>query len=438
MSDTAMNDAEKQRHVQAGLARLEAISESFDQDRVEEIEHLLHAGRVAEQPWLIAGVSDGMGLHTTLAALDAGVLRYGVGIYYEPPALLETDDDGNPVSPVHYARYQNALALEEYARQKGADFEVMFADIMMAPQRGLKGDIKSDPPPFPAEIKDAFEQVRARAPREDAVFIDSVAFGKWISPREGEDKIEAPTLNFDGELVHSKTKGYHARGYEETLDTMGRNHGRLLDAMADFDWFGPAALTAFFTWAGGSQHVQALKGVYGGGALGDAKMIAERDVTAFRMNHGLELGAHAIVRLPAFLSAALMAIPGAGLFGMISRKVLTERGFYWDMPDLSVMMLESLFGPAWVRENPISQIELDSAEILFMDEIQAAVEQAHARVAEYRANQPEDQRTDPIPVDDSGRLLKGLVPGDYIEILGRFRPDIGDNVNYRSAAPVRG
>ena len=432
-----MNDAEKQRHVEAGLARLEEMSASFDRERIDGISDLLHFGRVTEQPWLIAGVSDGMGLHTTLAAIDSGVLRHGVGIYYEPPALLETDDDGTPVSPVHYARYQNALALEEYARRSGADFEVMFADIMMAPQRGLKGDIKGDPPPFPEDVASAFEKARALAPRKDAIFVDSVAFGKWISPREGDDKIEAPTLDFDGRVVHSKTKSYHARGYQETLDTMGRNHGRLLEAMADLGWFGPASLTAFFTWAGGSQHVQALKGVYGGGALGDAKMIAERDVTAFRMNHGLELGAHAVVRLPAFLSAALMAIPGAGLFGMISRKVLSERGFYWDMPDLSVMMLESLFGPEWVRENPISQIELDSAEVLFMDEIQATVEEAHRRVSEFRAGQPEDERTEPISLEQSQRLLEGLVPSDYIDILGRFRPDIGESANYKSASPTR-
>ncbi len=415
----------KQQNLAAGMARLEAISSSLDQETVDKIAEMPHSGRVKEQPWLIAGISDGMGLHTTLAAIDAGVLRYGVGIYYEPPALIKLNDAGEPFSPVHFARYQNALALQKYAGDRGVDFEVRFADIMMAPKRGLKGDIKEEPPPFPEEVRDLFEQVRSRAPRKDAVFIDSVAFGKWICPREGNDPVEAPSIDFDGRIVHTRTKGFHARGYEETLDTMGRNHGRLLEAMVDFGWLGPAALTAFFTWAGGSQNVDALEGVYGRGALGDAKIIAERDVAAFRLSHGLEHGAHAIVRLPAFLSAALMAIPGSGLFGMISRKVLGEHGVYWDMPELSPMILEKLFGPAWVRENPISQIELDTAEVLHMDELVDAVTEAHRRIADYRATQPEDLRKDPISLDKSQDLLEGLVPDDYTEILERFRPDLG-------------
>jgi trans-2-enoyl-CoA reductase len=365
-----------------------------------------------------------MGLHTTLAAIDSGVLKYGVGVYYEPEALLKLDDDGNPVSPVHFARYQNALALEEYAKERGAEFEVLFADIMMAPQRGLKGDVKKAASPFSSDVKAAFNKMRQRAPRKSTIFIDSVAFGKWICPREGHDPIEAPTIDFDGQIISTRTKSFHARGYQETLDTMGRNHAKLLDAMIAFDWLDQASLTAFFTWAGGSQNVDALEGVYGRGSLGDAKIIAERDVTAFRLSHGLTYGAHAIVRLPAFLSAALMAIPGAGLFGLISRKALADHGVYWDMPQLSAMMLQKLFGPSWVRENPISQIELDSAEILHMDELTSKVEQAHKRIADYRATQSEDQQSEPIPLAKSQELLEGLVPNNYPDILERFRPDL--------------
>ncbi|MFW5968392.1 MAG: hypothetical protein ACOCV2_12780 [Persicimonas sp.] len=414
----------RQQNVAAGMERLEAIAATLDRERLEAMPELPHAERVSEQPWLIAGVSDGMGLHTTLAAIESGLMRHGVGIYYEPPTLIELDEDGEPASPVHFARYQNALALEKYARERGVDFEVRFADIMMAPRRGLKGDVREEAPPFNEEVKEVFEEVRARAPRKDAVFIDSVAFGKWICPREGNEPVEAPSIDFQGRIIHTRTKKFHARGYQETLDTMGRNHGKLLEAMVDFDWLGPAALTAFFTWAGGSQNVGALEGVYGRGALGDAKIIAERDVVTFRLNHGLEHGAHAIVRLPAFLSAALMAIPGAGLFGMISRKILSEHGVYLDMPDLSVGMLERLFGPQWVRENPIAQVELDAAENLHLDELVEAVEEAHRRVAEYRAEQPEEERTRPIPLDESKKLLEGLVPDDYTTILERFQPDL--------------
>jgi trans-2-enoyl-CoA reductase len=419
-----MNLENREQNIAAGMARLEALSATFDSDTLDEIGRMPHSPRVSEQPWLLVGVSDGMGLHTTLAALDSGVLKYGVGVYYEPEALLKLDDDGNPVSPVHFARYQNALALEEYAKERGAEFEVLFADIMMAPQRGLKGDVKKAASPFSAEVKAAFEKMRQRAPRKSTVFIDSVAFGKWICPREGKDPIEAPSIDFDGQIISTRTKSFHVRGYEETLDTMGRNHAKLLDAMIAFDWLDPASLTAFFTWAGGSQNVDALQGVYGRGSLGDAKIIAERDVTAFRLSHGLTYGAHAIVRLPAFLSAALMAIPGAGLFGLISRKALSEHDAYLDMPELSAMMLKKLFGPSWVRENPISQIELDSAEILHMDELTSTVQRAHERIADYRATQPEDQRNQPIPLAKSQQILEGLVPDDYPDILARFRPNL--------------
>lgn len=431
-----MDLTNKEQNIAAGMARLEALSASFERATVDQIAAMPHSSRVADQPWLLAGVSDGMGLHTTLAAIDAGVLKYGVGIYYEPEALLKLDDDGQPVSAVHFARYQNALALEKYARDRGVEFEVLFADIMMAPRRGLKGDIKEEAGEFPAEVKEAFERARAKAPRNDAIFVDSVAFGKWICPRDGHDPVAAPSVDFDGQIVATRTKSFHARGYQETLDTMGRNHAKLLDAMVEFGWLGPAALTAFFTWAGGSQNVDALEGVYGRGALGDAKIIAERDVVAFRLNHGLSHGAHAIVRLPAFLSAALMAIPGAGLFGLISRKVLSEHGVYWDMPELSAVMLQKLFGPSWVRENPISQIELDTAEILHMDEISEAVSQAHQRIADYRATQPEDARKQPIGVQKSLEILEGLVPANYPDILERFRPNLSGSDTSTTAAPA--
>src|SRR5690554_7885256 len=88
-----------------------------------------------------------------------------------------------------------------------------------------------------------------------------------------------------------------------------------------------------------------------------------------------------------------MAIPGAGLFGLISQHILGKYGVYWDMPTLASRMLKQLFGPAWIHENPISQIELDTAEILYMDEISQAVEEAHQRIADYRAQQDADARS---------------------------------------------
>lgn len=415
---------QKQRDIDAGLARLRAISASLEANTLAEATTFEWGANAAEQPWLIAGCSDGIGLQTVIAALDAGVLRYGLGIYWEPPHFLELRDDGTPISPVHYARFQNALALEHYAKEKGARLDVLAADCIMAPKRGLKGDIKEPPNPFNPEIIDAFGPVRSAAPNADAILINSVAFGKWICPREGNDPITVESVDFDGNLVVTKTKAFHARGYEETLDTMGRNHGLLLEAVRDQGWLGPKSLTAFFTWAGGSQNIDVLDGIYGKGALGDAKVIAEADTAAFRLKHGLELGAHAIVRLPAFLSAALMGIPGGGLFGLISRNYLEKQGCFFDMPTLASRMIRRMFGPEWARENPISQIELDMQECLHIEGIKADVDEAYRRIASYRETLPEDAREEPIPPEKGRELLRGLAAPNFPELLARFRPEL--------------
>jgi hypothetical protein len=89
-----------------------------------------------------------------------------------------------------------------------------------------------------------------------------------------------------------------------------------------------------------------------------------------------------------------------------------------------------------VRENPLSQIELDSAEILHMDELTSKVEQAHKRIADYRATQPEDERNKPISVAKSQEILDGLVPDNYPDILERFRPDLSGANSSTAAAPA--
>jgi len=417
-----MSEPTERENIEAGMERLERIAASFDEELLEAAAAAEFADRARRQPWLVAGVSDGMGLHVTVAAIESGLVEQGVGVYYEPPALLKTDDEGDPVSSVHWARYQNALALEVFAEERGVDLRVLSSDMLLAPQRGLKGDVKGDIPEFPDDVRESFEGMRGRAEISDAVFIDSVAFGKWICPREGEDSIEVPNVDFQGRIVSAETKKYHPRGYQETLDTMGRNHGRLLERLREFGWLGEEALTAFFTWAGGSQNVEVLDGIYGRGSLGDAKIIAERDVVEFRLEHGLELGEHAIVRLPAFLSAALMAIPGGGLFGLVSRKTLKEHGVHRDIPELAARMLRRLFGPEWVRRNPIAQIELDANESLHLSEIADRVAEAQKSIREYRRQQPEEERDEPIPTQKSAELLEGYVPWNYRSILGRFRP----------------
>ena len=250
-----MSSPSRQENVAAGMERLDAIVDSFDASLLDAVDEAAFAERGEEQPWLIAGVSDGMGLHVTLAALEAGLIEQGVGVYFEPDALLKLEDDGEPVSPVHWARYQNALALEEFARQRGADVTVLQSDMLLAPRRGLKGDVKGDIPDFPSDVREAVEEARAKAPLDDVVFIDSVAFGKWICPREGNEPVEVPSVDFEGRVISTRTKKYHPRGYNETIDTMGRNHRRLLEKCRELGWLGEEALTAFFTWVGGAQNV---------------------------------------------------------------------------------------------------------------------------------------------------------------------------------------
>jgi hypothetical protein len=118
-----------------------------------------------------------------------------------------------------------------------------------------------------------------------------------------------------------------------------------------------------------------------------------------------------------------MAIPGGGLFGLVSREVMERRGVYRDMPELSARMVRRLFDTEWVRENPIAQIELDSHESLYLSEISDQVEEAHERIESYRTDHPEVDDEDPIPLEESEALLDGLVPDDYVDILGRFRPE---------------
>ncbi len=407
----------------SGIERIEHIASQLDDSLLEEAANHLRGRCAATQPWLILGISDGMGLQTAIAAIKSGVLKHAIGVYWEPPHLLEKKEDGSPLSPLHHARVENAEALIEYAKAHGASFEVLFENVILAPQRDLKGNEKEPAPAFPETIKNAVNTLRKTTKNKDVIFVNSVAFGKWISPRKGQEAITVASIDLQGRLVQTKTKKFHARGYEETLDTMGRNHKKLLDAISGFGWLGEDSLSSFYTWAGGSQNIDVLEGIYGKGALGDAKMIAEQDIAKFRIDHGTTFGAHAIVRLPAFLSAALMGIPGGGLFGVISRSFLEEKGLFEDMPMLVSRLTERVFGEAWLRENPISQVELDMAECLYIKEIQERLKEVHQRIADYRASLPAEKTDDRIEIEKTCELLRGFVDPTYPALLAKFDPD---------------
>ena len=105
----------------AALARLERIATTLDPSIIAQTKMLEGTQKVSEQPWFIAGVSDGMGLHTATAAIETGAMKRGLGVYWEPPHLLETGADGLPVSPIHAARVEHANALSEFAARRGVD-----------------------------------------------------------------------------------------------------------------------------------------------------------------------------------------------------------------------------------------------------------------------------------------------------------------------------
>ncbi|MCC6273348.1 MAG: hypothetical protein IT572_07760 [Deltaproteobacteria bacterium] len=359
------------------------------------------AGRPAA-PWFIAGVSDGMGLHSAVALMEAGV-RHLVGGFYEPEALIRME------SPVHLGRLANVEGLRLFARERGVDFQVFYQDLVL-PQHG------KETRPFPAELREAIQEAQRRAGMNELNFVNSIAFARWISPSPGvEQRQGIPSLDLEGRVVLMNMRPYQAKGYEGTLDSMGRNHGALLTALGEH--FGPASTSFFFTWAGGSQNRRILHGVYGGGALGHAKEIGE--VAALRhhlqsQDAGFARGYHKIVRFPDFPSFALFGIPGGGAFGMVARHVLEGHGCYADMGELAPRAYIEAFGGEHNLRNPAAQIELDVPESYHLPEIRRNLQTFYDRVAEYRRQHPEWDGSQPLDLETSRELLRGLVGEDYV------------------------
>jgi hypothetical protein len=169
-----------------------------------------------------------------------------------------------------------------------------------------------------------------------------------------------------------------------------------------------------------------MKGVYGGGVLGDAKIVAENELLKFRVEQPAEqFGSHVVVRYPAFLSAALFGIPGGGLCGLVERKILEERGLYSDMEELAQRTLLELFGTHWVRRNLLAQIQLDAAESTFVDACVDKLTELDAKVRGYLSSHPGEQP--PLSAAASWELLKGYVPDNYRDLLAAYRAaDVGD------------
>ncbi len=364
------------------------------------------AGRPAA-PWFIAGVSDGMGLHSAVALMEAGV-RHMVGGFYEPEALIKME------SPVHLGRLANVEGLRLLARERGVDFQAFYQDLVL-PQHG------KETRPFPAELREAIQEAQRRAGMNELNFVNSIAFARWISPSPGVEPLQGlPSLDLEGRVVLMNMRPYQAKGYEGTLDSMGRNHGALLEALGEH--FGPASTSFFFTWAGGSQNRRILHGVYGGGVLGHAKEIGEAAALRHHLasqDAGFARGYHKIVRFPDFPSFALFGIPGGGAFGMIARHVLSAHGCYADMGELAPRAYLEAFGGEHNLRNPAAQIELDVPESYHLPEIRRNLQTFYDRVAEYRRQHPEWDGAQPLDLETSRELLRGLVGEDYVSQIPR-------------------
>lgn len=398
----------------SGGSRVREVLRQFNPEKLSLVRERSEAQGVSQQPWFIVGMSDGMGLRVALAALQSGILKKGVGVYYEPPILLEVEEDGTPISPVHFARQQNAKAVAEFANEQGADFEVIAADCVIANSPLLDK-------PLAGELTEKIEKCRQASAVPDLILIDSIAFSRWICPPEGVEPMKnIPSLDFEGRIHLQSMKPYRPEKYNETLNSMGRNHGALLRVALSRGWLGPRSVSTFPTWAGGSQEIRAIRGVYGGAVLGDAKTLAENELTQFRArNPAAEVGYHAVIRYPAFLSAALFGIPGGGLLGMVERKVLEEKGLYLGMEELAERTLLELFGPHWVKSNLLAQIQLDAAEITYLDEIALRLGKLFKRIQSYLEARPDSPL--PLPEEASRELLEGFVPANYRDLLAVYR-----------------
>lgn len=396
--------------VAQGVRRVKGLIRQMNREELDQLRQL--ARERSRQPWFIAGVSDGMGLATSAALMASGMMRHGVGVFYEPPALLKVG------SPVHLARLANVEGLRVFAKQRGVQLSIHYTDMVLSRWGHSQGDRE-----FPSNILESIEGASRASESPDLNFINSIAFARWISPAPGVPRLtQVPSVNIEGRVTLMDMKPYQEKPYQGTLDSMGRNHGALLSGLQNF--FGPESQSYFFTWAGGSQNIRGLKGIYGRGALGEAKVIGEAAALRFHLQsqeQDFARGVHKVVRYPDFISFALFGIPGGGAFGLMARDILERRGFYQSVPQLAPRTFIEALTVNHLR-NPLSQIEFDHAETTFMPGIVARMEEFNRRVEEYVGTHPEWNFRKPLDLETSARLLQGLVDPNYLEQL----PKAGD------------
>jgi len=261
--------------------------------------------------------------------------------------------------------------------------------------------------------------VQQKADIPDLNFANNIAFAKRMTPAKGVvPPQDIAGVNAQGQIVLQNMYPYSPKSFQITVDNMGRNHGLLLHGLEEF--FGPQSTTWFPTWAGGSQNIRFFQGIYGQGSLGAAKVRAETDTVRFHLKseaQGYALGQHRVVRYPAFLSHALLGIPGGGSFGLISRTILEKYGRYQGPNRLAPRALIQTYDGTLNTDHPFAGIELDAGETAFMPEIGEVWMQFQDRVKLYREDHPEWDGSQPLDLETSRELLAPFVAENYEEFL---------------------
>jgi hypothetical protein len=325
------------------------------------------------------GVSSGNGLHSAIQEIAFAKLRRGIGVFFEPLMLVGTN------KPVQISALENVEGLRVLAAEHGVDYPLLYTDAVL-PQ----GDrtVRKLSPKYHAEL----QRQRADAQIPDIKITNSVAFSLHIGPLPGVIASPyVPSLNFmkEGllEMVRLKEPN-DEKGRVGTLIPMGENIGAIWQEHQPY--YGPRSLSLMATWAGGSQNIEVLPGIYGGGYLGKGKQIGELATLEAHLASkakGYAQGHFKVVRLPAFNSRALWMIPGGPFMGLISKRVLDgastpEKPLYKDLTDLVPEVFYKINSGVHQREHPLAQIEVDAAENVYMPEIKQGLDSIYQRVAD--------------------------------------------------------
>jgi hypothetical protein len=411
--------------VQPGLEAIHRLS-AEQAPYIEELRAVL--GPRLNQPWLIGGISDGLGLSFTTALIEAGA-KHLVGVYLESKGFLAKN------SPPHLGRLANVEGLRIFAQQRGVHFAPFFADLL----QGVDG-----------EIQKALYAIRGFQD-DRLIFINSMAGPNWVSPGPGGEPLkDVPSIDLEGNVVLMNMHPYHPKRYDDTVYNLGKSHGVILRSLQKE--FGRNSVSLYLTWRRGSQnwgeepHLRSgpagvdESGAYSDKSPGHAKAAGEAEALRYHLmsaEQSFAFGYHKVIGAPSVPTVSLFGTPGGGIFGLTARHVLEAHGRYLSIAQIPPLALIRAFGGEHNLANPAAQIELDNAETFYFSEIAQKIRAFNRRARFYRAAHP-DWDGKPPPFHVSRKILLGVslaeLPkfygtnfygsGDYVELT---RPLLGED-----------